>query len=575
MTQSLNLNLHQSSIRNVSMNHEYPMIKEEMKMAGNQNRKKATALLLAASMMTLVLAGCGGTPAASPSTTTTTAATVAGETTKAAETTAAAAADPVTLKIEVFDRANAPAGAGSANDNALTKKIQETFGTPNNITTEFVPVPRSQEVDKLNLMMASSTAPDIVFTYNKGLYQQYAIQGGLTDLSDLIAGTTDLKGYVEANSPDLLIDGKYYGVAAVRTVVDRHMSYIRTDWLEALGMSMPTTTDEWYEVMKAFKEKDPGKTGEVIPFGMRASVYDDVAHWSSLLIWSFVTATEEERMVNPYLTLPGYKEGVKFVNKLFSEGLIDPEFALDQDDRDFNANFVNGQIGFFMSDTTKPYGEMYDNLKTNVPTAKIAPVECFKNAAGEYAKPNYPGYGLFIMVPKTSSEAAAAAAVKYLDWQSSAAGAQLMSWGEEGKNYTLVDGIPAVSTEQKAVNDVERFNSGDLRIMWNGAWTKSPDDLWKQIEAGDPKYGKEVAIAQQMGLNGGFRDYQANPAFETVIESESKYGTSLDKIFVDGLIKVIMADPANFDAEYDALVSEYLSSGGQEIIDEKTAALSK
>lgn len=92
----------------------------------------------------------------------------------------------VTLKVEVFDRGNSPAPHTITN-NYLTKLVQEKFGDPNNIDVEFVPIQRSEEVTKLNVLMASNTdVPDIVFTYDSSVFYRYAQQGGLTDVGEIL-----------------------------------------------------------------------------------------------------------------------------------------------------------------------------------------------------------------------------------------------------------------------------------------------------------------------------------------------------------------------------------------------------
>jgi putative aldouronate transport system substrate-binding protein len=97
-----------------------------------------------------------------------------------------ASKEKVTLKVEVFDRGNSPAGS-TITDNYMTDFIQKNFGDPSNINMEFVPVPRSEEVEKLNVLMASgSNVPDIVFTYDPNTFNRYAKQGGLTDLGPLL-----------------------------------------------------------------------------------------------------------------------------------------------------------------------------------------------------------------------------------------------------------------------------------------------------------------------------------------------------------------------------------------------------
>lgn len=527
------------------------------------NKMRISAMALSAAMIVSLFAGCGSAAKQ-----------------EAAATTASQQDQkkaPVTLTVEVFDRQNAPAGAGSADNNYTTKKLQEMWGTPNNVTLKYVPVPRSQEVDKLNMLMASGSAPNIVFTYKKDLYLQYAKQGGLADLTDLINKTKNLKPLVEVNKADLLYQGKYFAAAAYRQGIDRHMSYIRTDWLQKLGMKAPTTTDEWYNTMKAFKEQDPGKLGgKVIPFGMRATSYVDNHDGAQQLVWSFVKASDEEQQTLPYLALPGFKDGIKFVNKMYNEGLIDPEFALDQDQKNFKANIVNGRIGFITVDTITPYqtgeGDLLENLQKNVPGANLEPIECFKNADGKYLKSTYPHNGWYIMVPKTSKPEEVQAAVNFMDWMSSEEALKFVLWGEDGKNYTLKDGITTISAEQKAVNDKDRFNVGDLSLMWNGYYNPNMDLIYKQIEASDLKWGKQMAAATKLAEKDGFRDYNSNPAFDTAIDAASKYQANLDKLYLDGLAKAIMAKPADFDKTYDALLADYLKNGGQEIIDQKKAA---
>src|SRR5690606_22141172 len=73
----------------------------------------------------------------------------------------------VKLRVEVFDRGNAPEGLTVTN-NLMTEYVQKNFGDPNNIDIEYVAIPRSEEINSLNVQMAAGTAPDLIFTYNEG-----------------------------------------------------------------------------------------------------------------------------------------------------------------------------------------------------------------------------------------------------------------------------------------------------------------------------------------------------------------------------------------------------------------------
>ncbi len=521
------------------------------------NKVKSKVLFFSITIIVCLLVGCGAGPYDAVSDKTMTA--------------------PITLEVEVFDRGNAPDGTVSADNNYTTRLIQSVWGNTANVTIKYVPVPRAQEEEKLSLMLSSAAAPDIVFTYTRDLYYKYAQEGYLSDLTDYIDKTEHLKALVNKNSGDILYNGRYYGAIAYRPQVDRHNSFIRTDWLQELGLETPATTDEWYTVMKAFKEKSPGGAGgEIIPFGLRATNYVDNHYGAQHLLWSFVKATDEELQILPYLMLPGFRDGVSFLNKMYHEGLIDPDFDLDVDEKNFKTNITNGSIGFVTLDSQiiydYSYGDLLDNLQSNVSGAILEPVECFMNPEGKYLKSVYPHCGMFIMVPKTSNEAEIKAAIDFLDWQSSDEGLKLLKWGEPRRNYTLADGIPIVSAEQENINRIERFNVFDLSLMWNGAYNINENLLFRQIEVSDNKWGKQRAASIKMSMQDGFRDYNANPAFETNIDAVGKYQTNLDKLYLEGLAKVIKGSPSEFNYNYDGLVSSYLDNGGQQIIDQKKAA---
>ena len=212
----------------------------------------------------------------------------------AAPASSGAPAKAGNLKVEIWDRGNPPDGVTITNS-FLTNFVKENFGKPNNINVEFVPVLRSEEVPKLNVLMASNTdVPDLVITYDKGTFSKYATQGGLTEVTDLLKqygpNVTKLLG------PEILSVGQYkgkqYAIPAKRAETGKYASFIRQDWLDKLNLQAPKTTDELYNVLKAFKEKDPGQTGgKVIPLGMSIAP----AQYEPI-IWSFIgNMSDQER----------------------------------------------------------------------------------------------------------------------------------------------------------------------------------------------------------------------------------------------------------------------------------------
>lgn len=520
-------------------------------------KKGASSILLLMLVCSLVISACSSSPKSSD-----------GSSTDSAET--------VTLKVEVFDRGNSPAGS-TITDNYLTKYVQEQFGKPNNINVEFVPVPRSEEVEKLNVLMASGgDVPDIVFSYDPNVFNRYASQGGLTDLTELLDQYgTNLKQFL---GEDVLaygkFEGKQYAIPAKRANLGKYASAIRQDWLDKLGLPLPTTTEELYNTLKAFKEKDPGETGgKVIPLGMTIA-----AAQVDPLIWSFIEPlTEEQKYTltqqlgsNDYpILLPGFKEALKFMNKLYNEGLMSKDFALDKDKKQLSQDVSSGLVGFLSEDDINPYyvDGMLSTLEANVPGATLTPVDAYSNSEGKYAKPSYAPNGMYIMIPKSSKRAVEA--IKYLDWMASGDHLFHMQNGIEGENYTLnEDGIPVLIENMSEEAKNRLYNSGDMAIISNGKQLGSDE---KNTEARalqmDPRYQDKARAAIRISSTDTFQPV----LMEKPIEAQTKYGTTLQDKYNEIIVKTTMVTPDKFESTFETMMKDYMSSGGQAILDERIA----
>jgi len=129
-------------------------------------------------------------------------------------------------------------------------------------------------------------------------------------------------------------DGNIYGMPALEECYHCTLSqkmWINKTWLDTLGLEMPETTDDFYNVLKAFKEQDPNGNGKAdeIPlsgcldwwhtnvdgFLMNAFIYNDGGNRLNLV----------DGKVIPAFTQDEWKEGLKYLNMLFVEGLLDPE----------------------------------------------------------------------------------------------------------------------------------------------------------------------------------------------------------------------------------------------------------
>lgn len=134
-------------------------------------------------------------------------------------------------------------------------------------------------------------------------------------------------------------DGKILGSPTVgRTITARtsnHM-FINKQWLDKLGLKVPTTWDELEKVLIAFKNQDPNGNGrhDEIPLDFNSPGTGGFGLFQpNVLLSSFgITVPNgplgmyvKDGKVQNYLTDPHYKELIQFLHKLWADGVISSE----------------------------------------------------------------------------------------------------------------------------------------------------------------------------------------------------------------------------------------------------------
>ncbi|HIW32506.1 MAG TPA: extracellular solute-binding protein, partial [Candidatus Paenibacillus intestinavium] len=481
----------------------------------------------------------------------------------------------VTLKVEVFDRGNSPEGATVTN-NEMTKYVQENFGDPNNIDVQFVAIPRSEEINTLNVQMAASTAPDLIFSYNEGAIYSWAQQGGLTDLAPAIEQYgPNLKEYLKDSLQYGVFDGTQYAVVARRVNQEKYSSFIRQDWLDQLKLEIPTTTDETYNVLKAFKDNNLGGARTIpLGFSLTPDSYEPI-------IWSFIKEQSDEARYLRAITigsreypilLDGHKDALQFLNKLYGEGLLDPDFALDKDRKKRTENFVNGYTGMFSADTGTFYGgeaAMPITLEKNVPSASVNNVIAWTDFEGKSYQPKYNPSGMYLGVPVFSERVNEV--IQYLNWMAQDEVIQYMAFGEEGVHHELVDGYPIRNGSDADTKLL--YNTGDNLIITNGIDFGSPEKNNEYLALNVVEKHRELAMQSRHFSN---KDAVAQPIrFNKPLDSEAKYSVVMLEKYEELLVKSIMAKSTDFDKVYDSALNDFMTTAGNEVIEERAAAFAE
>lgn len=135
-------------------------------------------------------------------------------------------------------------------------------------------VDSSQGATKLNTAIMSGTYPDIIGA-GPSDYLNYAQTGVIADITDVFNeyATEETKAYFNTDGGialgSAMVDGKLYGLPILGNGYDSVMvMFIRQDWLDALGLEMPTTMDELKNVAHDFTYNDPDENGMDDTYGL-------------------------------------------------------------------------------------------------------------------------------------------------------------------------------------------------------------------------------------------------------------------------------------------------------------------
>lgn len=487
------------------------------------------------------------------------------------------------ITVEVYDRGND--GGSDPTNNMYTEYIKKGMLEDHNVEVEFVKVPRWTEVEEINNLLAGQTAPDICLTYSYPTIQTYADMGGVMDLSELLEEYKDVTPNLWAWLGETNIywdkdpvDGTIWAIEGKRNDVKRIVTFVRQDWLDALGLAAPTTTEEFEAMLHAFKDRAAelpvDDASKVVPF----SVSYDIGWRCAPIIESFMDPqiSDKEYYINGFddrkITENGAKEAIRLVNKWYNDGLIWQNFALyGKGDTTEDDNIKAGYVGAFCHNWDYAYRDGANGISASLvrnvgENAKFVAIDPFNDANGTHTKYLYSCAGdRKIFFPVTNDEPLAS--LLYLDWISDPAHIEYLQIGDEGVTHEKLDGgaVKILAATGDAI--MNSGNNIDLTITCNGL--KLADE---QASIMSQAYGYAecdpdvVAIAIQTAMVDGIIPKNVNVG---AIEAEANVGDTLSSKRDQAYDQAVVAAADQFDAVWDEFYNDYLASGAQDIIDER------
>ncbi|GGG11319.1 extracellular solute-binding protein [Paenibacillus aceti] len=234
-----------------------------------------------------------------------------------------------------------------------------------NIDLKFELAEEDTFKEKKNIALVGGEYPDLILRGAEKIDEEtYGPQGIFLDLTDLIdqyapniKALLDKEPAIKASVTSM--DGKIYGLPYYfkTATTQGHLGFFDSQWMKNVGIETPpTTTDELYAMLKAFKEQDANGNGDPndeIPFSVVG-----LTAFQNLLLPAFTGMTggigfdiNDAGEVVYVPAMPEYKEALAYTHKLYKEGLIDREFST-QTAQQWQAKIKGGLVGVYNASPT-------------------------------------------------------------------------------------------------------------------------------------------------------------------------------------------------------------------------------
>lgn len=505
-------------------------------MGMNGKTKKAGIVLLVLLLAVGVLAACGNTNNAGNG---------KGAGASADPTTAATDAPKEKVTLRILGENNVeefPAGT-DVNNNVIINELRERTGY--DIQWELLPKDPEVARQKLNVLMASGDTPDLIIMNDKAVFGNFVQQGLLTPLNDLLESDgPDIKGTLSEDQwKSASFDDQIFAVRTVNFSSAINGLLARKDLLAAAGVGEIKTQEEFYQALKALKAKDPS----IIPYAANLAQGLTSLDAIASMFYPPVDYVQQDGKVVYTPLLPAAKEFLAFANKLYAEGLIDPE-AIVSKSENLKEKLVSGQaamstLGWYEEPSiSKALAEK----KPGAEMVFMAPPVGDNGAAGFSRNSTTAKY---FMIPKASKHAREA--VQFLNRVANDEIINMISFGIDGTHYETKDGKIAALPEQENIR---------YRVYYN---------MFDTVELG-------LQRLEQKGFAPYFEAVDKTAKYENVVnlvppvELVDKTNQELIDLRNEYFLKIITgALPLS---AYDEYVAKFKQLGGEAVIEALNAA---
>lgn len=514
------------------------------------------ALCLSLALLMSIFAGCTTTPDNTPSTTPP---DNQGSTDNPPEEGSKnPLEEPGEMSFLVIQQAGAPLSPDMPALQELSKRT--------NTKLTYTNIPQADMSQRVETLVAANQLPDAVEYYpgDGGSNAQTLLSEGIfIGLENYLSEelTPNLmklfQEYPEFKRDITTDDGVVMGIAQATTRKWRCDWIINNTFLKELNMEAPDDLDSLYEYLKAVKEKYP----DAVPMGVGPWAGDRNAIIRSIMYIFNVTNewwlyNDDQYLFGPWEKQEEYKAALKYTNQLYSEGLIDPAF-FSISAEETNAKISNNQVGILYG-WDDGYGTWGADGTWGVDYVPCTPIAGPDGTA--YVRGNARMALQTQYITKNCKDVERALA--FYDYCFSEEGVDLLNWGLEGTDYTVVNGerqytdlimkhesgyVIGRYAQGLAHPRIQTVIDGDVELLVNGKETK------QHVENMSLPYVKL---------------FPSIPQLTPTAEEEAAYNliyTEISPVYKEYEANLITGSPDDFDKLFDEYMAKLEALGIEEM----------
>ncbi|HML46880.1 MAG TPA: extracellular solute-binding protein [Clostridia bacterium] len=354
----------------------------------------------------------------------------------------AAAEEPTTVRGWGAFSFNDQTGITGYEQQLAWQQIEQRLG----IKVEWTTVSGVDRETQFSLVMASGDLPDFFVDINPLFFEEFGRKGALIALNDVIEGMPNLQALLALDDEALpsitSADGNIFFLPRLLEPATRYWPglFIRKDYLEQVGLGVPTTTEEYKAALIAVKA---GVEKCTMPLtGDQATL--------KTLVWPFGvgsrgtgTGNTDDAFIDNGAVAYGptdsrYREALTYISGLYAEGLIEPEWNSGNQARTNIVTGASASTAGSFSGVLSTYngllvadgqGEVLTYVKPLIGPAGV------QTWQGHHTSIDL-GYGMAI----TSTSKKVDTVAKLFDYTYGDEGRELIYWGVEGETFQVADG---------------------------------------------------------------------------------------------------------------------------------------